>query len=327
MTRAETLFGIEDFARSYVLGIRHHSEIRTEHLAEAFRSYFKLQPFPSLAHLNQLCDKLGASLQALPEWAPMDGANTWVLGKRPEVHIRSDLGKKRTETTVGHEIRELIETAFVRVSPGYVGLDTADNKTMNRESDHFAACLLMQARESKALLARLGFDLPRFADETGRSLSSVVLRLQDLFSVASGEEHPHAGVWLFEAPWEAVEQRTASPSIMTAKYEAKMCGFSQKRSGGQGATLARAAFPLKGCKLTSYGFGLLSLHDRRPMLEYVSGFDLFGEHDFTVVTEPLPTGGAPSRLLVVAVRNDSAPLFRSWVQRLPIHASIVGATS
>ena len=64
----------------------------------------------------------------------------------------------RAETTLCHEIREVVENVFRRENPAYVGLDTRDNKTMNPESDHFASCLLMQAEASRDAPQANGFD-------------------------------------------------------------------------------------------------------------------------------------------------------------------------
>jgi hypothetical protein len=254
----------------------------------------------------------------------MEGLNIWPAGKNPEVHVRENLIRKRTETTVGHEIRELIEIAFGRVDPDYIGLDTADNDKMNGESDQFASCLLMESEATKSLLHRLGFDLPRFGRETGRSLSSVVLRLQWLFSAASGETQPYCGIWLFEAPWEEDRGMTIDLSLVAAKYDAKLCGFSQSRSKGLRSQIARDRLPSKGMALSDFELGMDAVRDREPKVAYMDGFDLFGEQNFTLIAEPLFDRRGGARLLLVAVRNESA-CFKGWASRLPIRASSVGS--
>jgi len=319
MTDLNDLAGVRQFARSYVRGITHHRQVHTEHLAEAIRGFGGLSSFPTLRELQAFCVRFGISLKSLPRVAEgMDGLNLWVASAGPEIYLRDDLKQMRAETTICHEIREVIENAFKLENAGYEGLDTSDNKVMNPESDHFASCLLMQADASKKHLTALGFDLLRFSRETGRSLPSVVLRLQNLYSVSSGEKKPAAGIWLFEAPWPLVQAGTATPSTMAAKYSAQLCGFSMRKGGPPEALVARGSFPAKNSKLMDFAIGALAVQKRAAMMADLSGFDLFLEHNYHVVAEPILTRHGPWRLLAVAVRNDGLPLFNPWLQRLSI---------
>ncbi|HLF80014.1 MAG TPA: hypothetical protein VJB57_21250 [Dehalococcoidia bacterium] len=320
----EQLFGIADFARSYISDITHHEEVHTEHLAESLRSFFGLPPFPTLTDLTQLCRKLGVAVKKLPSVPGMDGANIWAETTGPEIYLSDDLKVMRAETTICHEIREVIENAFKRCKPSYVGLDTSHNKVMNIESDHFAGCLLMQADASRRLLVSLGFDLVRFSRETGRSLPSVVLRLQSLYSLASGETEPHAGVWLFEAAWPAVQAGHVDASLLHAKYQAQMCGFSLRKTSSQRSMVARGSFPRKGTCLADFGLGRVSLEDHEPIMEDLTGFDIFTEHDYIVVVEPIYYRTTPWRLLALAIRKDGVQMFDEWLHRLNISAVIRG---
>ena len=310
---------LSEFARAYIRDKAHHDDVRTEDLAEAFRAYFQLPPFPTLADLQRLCRRLGVTLQSLPaEAGRLDGLNFQLAENAPEIYIREDLQPMRAETTICHEIREVLENAFRRENPAYVGLDTRDNKTMNPESDHFASCLLMQAEASRKLLAQNGFDLVSFSRETRRSLPSVVLRLQSLFSIASGEIHPHAGIWLFDAPWEHVAKGKAGPADMFAKHHAYLCGFSTAKRKGQQALLSHAHFPARGSAAASFGLGRAAVEDNEPVRANLIGFDLFKERDFIIVAEPIPFRSAPWRLLVVAARKDGAAAFDGWLKRLSV---------
>jgi hypothetical protein len=45
-------------------------------------------------------------------------------------------------------------------------------------------------------------------------------------------------------------------------------------------------------------------------------FDLFDEHNYVLVVEPLFMGNAPWRVLVMAVRRDCLARVASWLERL-----------
>ena len=308
---------LSEFARAYIRDKAHHDDVRTEDLAEAFRAYFQLPPFPTLADLQRLCRRSGVTLKALPaKGGRLDGLNFRHAENAPEIHIREDLKRMRAETTLCHEIREVLEGAFRRENPAYVGLDTWDNKTMNPESDHFAACLLMQAEASRKLLARNGFDLVSFSRETRRSLPSVVLRLQSLFSIASGEKHPHAGVWLFEAPWALAAKGKAGPADMSAKHQAYLCGFSTAKDKGQEALFSRSYFPTRGSAAASFALARIAIETNKPVMLEEAIFDEDLAFMFSIVAEPIPFRSAPWRILLVAVQRNHAAALDGWLQRI-----------
>lgn len=210
----------------------------------------------------------------------------------------------------------MLETAFKRENTRYDGLNTSDNKVMNRESDHFASCLLMQADRSRELLLQSGFDLLRFSQTTGRSLPSVVIRLQSLYSVASGQSKPYGAVWLYEAPWPEVEAGDGNKYSMVLRHTAQLCGFTLKKGSSTRAILARRLFPAKSSRLIDFGLGFIAVEDAQPVMLDLVGFDLFEDHDFFVIAEPLHYRGTPWRLLAAAVRKDCIEIFDPWIKRL-----------
>jgi Zn-dependent peptidase ImmA (M78 family) len=146
------------FARTFLDSrqVSHHSEIRTDDLADFFRAWFGLRAFAQLPDLYEVCQRLGAPVRDLPtESDDLLAVNTFHSGQ-PAIFLRPDLAAVQAEHTLAHELREVIENTFMLVSPNYEGLDTSDNKQMNPESDQFGSCLLMPSRESKALMEELG---------------------------------------------------------------------------------------------------------------------------------------------------------------------------
>lgn len=306
-----------DFAREFIRKIDHHSEVRTELLAESFRRWFELPPFPSLAELCQLCGRLDVQLTRPPTMPPgLPGVNIWRTGSTPEILLNEDLSQQRAETTFGHELREVIETAFKRVKPAYEGLKTSDNRTMNPESDQFAGCLLMQAEAARTRLSELGFDMPQFARDRGRSLPSVIMRSRLLYPSTYTEPGPVAGLWLFEAPWPAVEAGESTPDQMKMRYGAHLMGFSMRKRGTDEQRLAHYVFPGRGSVACQFPIVVRAIEERRALVGHLGGFDLFGERDFVLGAEPFFARGAPWRVLLTAVRRDCELQIQPWVGRL-----------
>jgi hypothetical protein len=316
--RTEHLFGLEDFARNFLRDINHHGDVRTEHLAEAFREYFGLPPLPSLADLYGLCRRLGVEVGTLPPGpSGLLAVNVWYDSQGPAILMEQELTTKRAETTLGHELREVLENAFKLVKPSYVGLDTRDNKKMDPESECFAGCLLMQAQASRERLHQLGYDVATFSMETGRSLPSVILRAQQLFPSGS-ESSPVAGMWLFEAPWGKVRDGSGTADSLKLRYRAHLSGFSIDKGGSASSKLAHLVFPSRSAAAGDFRLSLQCLADRRPVVASVSGFDLFGQHDYLVAAEPFFAVGVPWRVLMTAVRRDCEHLVAPYIRRLGV---------
>jgi hypothetical protein len=321
MVPSSSLFALEDFARGYIRGITDHSQIRTEHLVEAFRGFYGLPPFPSASDLSNLCVRLGIGIHPLMN-APegLIGANAWGTGS-PSIFISPDLSLKTWESTVGHEVREVLENAFKRVNKDYVGLDTHNNKVMNPESNSFAGHLLMQSKATRDRLWEVGFDLPAFSQEKGRSLSSVVVRVQELYSKRSAAPGPIAGFWLFEAPWPKVTSRAGSVRDLVVHQRAHLKGFSLNKSGRIGAMAKQGWLPDRGGNAADFAYVARSIDEGRPQIIELSDGGLFREDDLLVIAEPFFVRGVIWRVLVCAVRQDKAWMLEKWVARLDAEVS------
>jgi hypothetical protein len=300
---------LHDFAASFIADIDNASGVRSEALAEALRSEFGLSNFPSIAELRHLCLKLGVPLHRLPDVGPEVLGGNVAYGENVAVFLRPDLSPARAETTLCHELREVLENAFSEVKDNYHGRRTSDNTSMNPVSDRFAAFLLMRSDASSARLRELGFDFGQFARETGRSLPSVVRRSQQLFNrdVAG----PVLGTWLFDAPWESARSGNVSAGDFTVRHRAKLCGFTQSRG-----TLSKQILPSSGSSAAEFELTRKALAQCRPLEAHVDGMALAPMLDYVVVAEPFLVSGRPWRLHVTAVRRDCLPLVGGWLARL-----------
>ena len=303
------------FAARFIRDISHHRDVRTEPLAEAFRCEFGLSKFPRYKDLLRACKDAGIIVAWLPATAPMEGANAWVEGRSPMISLRVGLPIARAETTLCHELREVIETAIKRAEHAYVGLATHENAHMNPRSDRFGGHLLMHSGAARERLAANGFDFITFARDTRRSIASVVTRAQELFPRHFHGSAPVAGLWLYEAPSSLLQGGGATLATLCVTQESQLMGFSTAKAGRESA-VAAAAFPTRWASAQDADVVRDAVVSGQPSSRAVGGFDLFGDRDFTVVAEPLFVRDLLRQVLLTAIRNDSLALTRPWLHRL-----------
>lgn len=299
------------FAAEFVRDITSYRQVRSEALAEAVRAEFGLPGLPSLDDLRELCTELGIPIwkaTALPDGVV--GFN-FSYGNDASIHLASDLNPAMAETTLCHELREVIENAFARVKPSYEARPTHDNRAMNDASDRFGGYLLMEGDAAHSLMAQLGYDLFEFSARTGRSLPSVLLRMQKLYSSKSTRAAPTMGAWLFDAPREAVAPSSRTADDIEVRFTAKLGGFSQ-RSGSPESQV----FPRAGSNAAQFHLTRRAVSTGRSACSRVSGLGLTPGSDYVVVAEPRSARGAVSRILVTAVRADCLGEVAPWRRRI-----------
>ena len=309
---------LDDFAYAFLSDKRHYSEVRADDLADEFRTFFNLPLFPSIADLTQLCGRLGIPIKPLPAGlGDVSGLNTWSEREGHEIFLSESVTLVHYQHTLCHELREVLEQTFARTHPNYTAMNTHDNKIMNPASDRFAACLLMAGEASRGILREMGFDVVRFASEKVRSLASVIMRTQELFSITE----PYSivgGVWLFERDWDQRDTPGIAMHDMRLQHRAHLGGFSVDKRGPAHARAARGAFPTKGSRVDGFEQTTRAFGTRRPYLMRLGGFDLFHEQDYIVGAEPLMRGPLPMRIVMTAVQTKYERVVAPWMERLSV---------
>lgn len=309
---------LENFAREYLAPFSHHAQIRSEHLAEAFRSAFGLPDFPTETYLLRLCEEIAVEVGTLPFRVDgLRGLNERYADRPARILLAPNLASRLVETTIPHELREVIENMFWYVDSSYVGLDTNDNATMNPVSDRFAGYLLMPTEPSRALMAAGGYDLLEFSRRTGRSLSSVLLRARQLFAADSRAGGPVMGAWLFEADWDLVTRGSVAAPDLLLRHSVALSGFSQARGRREAEV-----FPRRPSNAGAYQILQFALDARATTARRIVGFDLFPDRDYFVVAEPELRFNGPWRVLLTAVRHDCIPLVTPWLRRLGLTTEV-----
>jgi hypothetical protein len=308
---ATTRSALDQFAAEFIRDIEHFDDVRSEDLAEAFRGFLELPPFPKLDHLRVGCRQLGIPIWSLSDGPPeVDGAN-FSTPVQTAILIRSDLELSRAETTLTHEVREVLENAFIRVKPGYVGRTTSDNRAMNGASDRFGGFLLMETKASHRKMVENGYDPLTFAAQTGRSLPSVMKRTQTLYSARSSLPAPVMGVWLFEAPWKLVRDGQVELNDLKLVSSSKLAGFSQRKG-----TAARDVFPRKPASAADFRLTTAAAADQRATAAMIREMGITRAGDFLALAEPVVRFGNTWRVLLSAVRQDGIEEMRPRLERL-----------
>ena len=304
---------IDRFAAAFLCTLNAGQSASEEALAEFTRARFELGPFPRDADLLRVARELGVHTAALPDRAPMDGVNYSHPRSGVAIHVRDDLSRARFETTFGHELREVIESAFRRVDSDYPAIPTHDNRRMNSHSDTFASALLMQKEPSQRLLETLGYDPITFANQTGRSLSSVIVRMQTLFPKGCGLPAPIAGYWLYEPPVRTA--RGDSGSDLVVRQVVVLNGFSLSSAKPASSALARLLPKRHSSMMDSedaYTTALLGA----PGMRTLPALDMFGTERYIVFTEPIVRGTVATKVVLVATRAECLPLMSPWLDRV-----------
>ena len=305
MARHDDPFGLLDFVANYQrsTGVTHISEVDEDDLADRLRAFFAVPAFASYAELLGLCARLGVRIDELSASLPaLPGANGWQEGGVPTIYLDPD-ERRRREHTLCHELREVIENTFPRVSARYMGVKTNDNKRMNPRSDHFGGCLLMPKGDTKQALAESGYDVMRFSREKDRPLSSVIVRCQRLYP-ARAPDGPLAGLWLLEAPWRMVNGRYGTrPQDLVLTARASLNGFSMAKGKAGEADRNRDLFPLPGATAYDYRFACTALDRRGPNFNVTMSSGSITDQDLAMLAEPEFVNYRPWRVLVTAIKE------------------------
>ncbi len=301
------------FAERYIGPFDHFSQIDAEHLAKAVRRAFNLPLLPSPPDLECLIAHLGIGIarERFRATVSFPGANDWPSDGRPMIHLRDGVEGPFASMTFGHELREILENAFRRVKPTYVGLDTWDNAAMHRESERFAAALLMPASTMRSLLLRTGFDAARIAHDTGRSLSSVILRIEEVAARSANADAVNIGFWLYEAPWVEAGDR----AIVATDVAMKVCaGIGECTRWFRRSGLAPAFVPTRGSRAIDHWLVAEAVQHGAVAVAEPDAW-IGHPRDFILIAEPLSMAMPSRKVLLTAIDREAVDYAGPWLLR------------
>ncbi len=323
-----------EFARIYLQlrDIAQYEQVDEEDLAESVREWFDLPAFPKLYQLQKLCHRLGIRISEMPlrEGGPA-ATNGWYEETTPIIKYQPDA---RAEHSVGHGVREIIEIAFKRAVPDYLGIETSDNDVMNPRSDRFAAALLMSKEPTKQRLQELGFDLVQFSAETDRPLSATLTRCQTVFENAN--DKPVAAFWLFESPWSHKPADRAVPRDFRVVSSARTDGFTPAVRLGRALSGTWTTVPKWTDSGSKHWLVAEAVEHRQVRADFYEGANVLGDQGYVVAVEPIlvnyrllktaagkrgrvdVTRRVPRQAVMTAVRLDCKDSVRPWLERIKL---------
>ncbi len=150
-----------------------------EQKAEEFRNVYLHDLPPDLTTLRSVASACGIELNGMDEERMPRNLRGYhdVYGSRRNIYYRNGDALSGIENTVLHEIREMMETLFVEVNPGYEPLRTSARHTV---ANRFATAVLLPSPEFRKRAYETGLDVVELARLYSKSCSQVLLRMGEV---------------------------------------------------------------------------------------------------------------------------------------------------
>ena len=147
-----------------------------EQKADEFRRVYLNKLPPDLTTLRAVASACGIELNGVDEGRMPRNLRGYhdVYGSRRNIYYRNGDAISGIENTVLHEIREMMETLFVEVDPGYEPLRTSARHAV---ANRFAADVLLPSPDFSKRAYETGLDIVELARLYSKSCSQVPLRM------------------------------------------------------------------------------------------------------------------------------------------------------
>jgi hypothetical protein len=151
--------------------------ISEEQMSEEFRNvYLKGLPL-NLRTLRAVSASCGIELNGLEKMpANMRGYHE-VYGENKSIYFRNSDTSSGIQNTILHEIREMMDTLFVEVNPGYVPLKTT---ARHIAANKFASAVLLPQESFLGKVYQTGMDVIALSRLYSKSCSQVLLRMGEV---------------------------------------------------------------------------------------------------------------------------------------------------
>ena len=153
------------------------SDATEDDLAEEFgRVYLKGLPL-TLYNLRSVAERCGIRLYGTDSMpANLRGFHD-VYGKNKNIYYRNGDSLSGIQNTILHEIREMMETLFGEVNPGYEPLRT---NARHIRANQFASAVLLPKERFKQSIYKTGLDIVALSKMYVKSCSQVLLRMGEV---------------------------------------------------------------------------------------------------------------------------------------------------
>lgn len=148
-----------------------------EQKAEEFRRVY-LRNLPlNLKSIRAVASSCGAEIRGLEKMPRNIRGYHEICNGRLYVYYRNDDTVSGIQNTILHELREMMETLFSTIVPGYEPLRTS---ARHLAANRFATAVLLPEDEFRADVFNSGFDVQGLSHKYSKSVSQVLLRMGEV---------------------------------------------------------------------------------------------------------------------------------------------------
>jgi hypothetical protein len=153
------------------------SQLSEEQIAEEFRRvYLKGWPL-DLRTLRAVAASCGIKLNGLDKMPDNLRGYHEVYGDNKNIYFKKGDTFSGIQNTILHEIREMMETLFTEVCPGYESLRTS---ARHIAANKFASAVLLPEESFRDKVYETGFDTIALSKDYSKSCSQVLLRIGEV---------------------------------------------------------------------------------------------------------------------------------------------------
>lgn len=279
----------------YVIGkYGNVADMSTETLADEFRQMF-LDGVPiSPKSLEAVAMSLGVRITARPTPKGIRGYNDIFEGTM-NIYYKDDDCRSGKENTILHEIRELMETHFADLQPGYAPLRTS---AVHNEANKFAGAVLLPREEFKRMALKTGLDAIALRDHYQKSCSQMIIRIAE---VMQGD------MFYYGALYELSNGYHAYPAVT----------YWSASSRDDGVSVPANIFPRKGHVAAVGSIVDSACKDKKPCLvNEVIISEESADSNLIAIAQPVIFDGALTQIVLVAVLRQDRDAIEPQIERL-----------
>jgi hypothetical protein len=271
------------------------NELSEEQLAEEFRSVY-LKGLPTnLRALKAAAASCGIRLSELEKMPENIRGYHEVYGDSKNIYFRKGDAVSGIQNTILHEIREMMETMFAEVQPGYAPLRTS---ARHIAANRFAAAVLLPASDFQKKIYDTGLNVAELSRIYSKSCSQVLLRMGE---VLQGNLFMYAA--LYEPNAEGDWQVTYWTGCSNDSYpDANVYGLD-------------GLFPRRGRPVTPGSLVDMAIKKGKPHIAHITLTDDIDDEGLAAIARPLMISGKVAKTALVVLLGRNLDLFQPQINR------------
>jgi len=271
------------------------NELSEEQLAEEFRLVY-LKGLPTnLRALKAVAASCGIRLSELERMPQNIRGYHEIYEDSKNIYFRKGDAVSGIQNTILHEIREMMETMFVEVQPGYAPLRTS---ARHIAANRFASAVLLPEQDFRSKVYETGLDIIALSRMYSKSCSQVLLRMGE---VLQGRLFMYAA--LYEPNAENEWRVTYWTGCSNDSYpDANVYGLD-------------GLFPRRGRPVMPGSLVDMAIKKGKPHLAHIALTDDIDDEALAAIARPLMISGTIAKTALVVLLGQNLDLFQPQVKR------------